>query len=148
MPDGIGDMLSKNVELALQKNQVIGIEFSKNDIHQKTRYFNATFYPAVDKSNEKSIGVCIQLKEITETAKAKAEIEDLKNFYQKILNNLPTDIAVLDKNYKYLFINPQAIANPDIRTWLIGKDDYEYASMKNISTDFADRRKSIFSRTS
>jgi signal transduction histidine kinase len=144
MPDGIGDMLSKNVELALQKNQVIRIEFSKNDIHQKTRYFNATFYPAVDKPNDKSIGVCIQLKEITETAKAKAEIEDLKNFYQKILNNLPTDIAVLDKNYKYLFINPQAIANPDIRTWLIGKDDYEYASMKNISTDFADRRKTIF----
>ena len=144
MPDGIGDMLSKNIELALQKNRVIRIEFSRNDIHQNTRYFNVTFYPAVDKPNEKSIGVCIQLKEITEGAKAKAEIEELKNFYQKILNNLPTDIAVLDKNYKYLFINPQAIANPDIRTWLIGKDDYEYASMKNISTDFADRRKSIF----
>jgi signal transduction histidine kinase len=72
----------------------------------------------------------------------------LKNFYQKIINNLPTDIAVLDKNHKYLFINPQAIANAEIRNWLIGKDDYEYATMKNISPEFADRRNAIFNEVS
>ncbi|MFN6091929.1 MAG: ATP-binding protein, partial [Bacteroidota bacterium] len=148
MPDEIGDILIKNIELALQKNEIIRIEFSKKDIYNKTRYFTTTFYPALDKPNEKTIGVCIQLKEITETAKAKAEIEDLKNFYQKIINNLPTDIAVLDKNHKYLFINPQAIANAEIRNWLIGKDDYEYATMKNISPEFADRRNAIFNEVS
>lgn len=144
MPDEIGELLSKNVELALNENRIIRLEFNKNDINKNIRFFSATFYPAIDKPNEKSIGVCIQLKEITDTAKAKEEIIELKNFYQKILNNLPTDIAVLDKNYKYLFINPQAISNPDVRTWLIGKDDYEYATMKKISPEFADRRKGIF----
>ena len=144
MPDEIGGLLSKNVDLALKENRIIRIEFNKKDINKTTRFFSATFYPAIDKPNEKSIGVCIQLKEITDAAKAKEEIVELKNFYQKILNNLPTDIAVLDKNYKYLFINPQAIANPEVRTWLIGKDDYEYASMRNISTEFADRRKNVF----
>ncbi len=144
MPDEIGELLSKNVELALKENRIIRLEFNKNDINKNTRFFSATFYPAIDKPNEKSIGVCIQLKEITDTAKAKEEIVELKNFYQKILNNLPTDIAVLDKNYKYLFINPQAISNPEIRNWLIGKDDFEYAKYKNINTDFAERRKGIF----
>ena len=144
MPDEIGELLSKNVEIALKENRIIRLEFNKKDINKNIRFFSATFYPAIDKPNEKSIGVCIQLKEITETAKAKEEIVELKNFYQKILNNLPTDIAVLDKNYKYLFINPQAIANPEVRTSLIGKDDYEYAAMRNVSTEFADRRKSVF----
>jgi len=144
MPEELGDLMAQNVELALKENKVVRIEFEKKDLKNKPRFFIATFYPAVDKPNDKSIGVCIQLKEITETAIAKAEIEDLKNFYQKILNNLPTDIAVLDKNYKYLFINPQAIANTEVRNWLIGKDDYEYATMKNISSEFADRRLSIF----
>jgi PAS domain S-box-containing protein len=144
MPEELGDLMAQNVKLALKENKVVRIEFEKKDLKNKPRFFIATFYPAVDKPNDKSIGVCIQLKEITETAIAKAEIEDLKNFYQKILNHLPTDIAVLDKNYKYLFINPQAIANTEVRNWLIGKDDYEYATMKNISSEFADRRLSIF----
>ena len=144
LPDGIGSLLKKNVELALSENRIIKIEFNKSDINLKSRYFSATFYPANDKPNNKSVGVCIQLKEITETAKAKEEIVELKNFYQKILNNLPTDIAVLSNDYKYLFINPQAIANPEVRNWLIGKDDYEYAASKNISTEFADRRKQVF----
>lgn len=144
MPDEIGGLLSKNVDLALKENRIIRLDFNLRDINNNIRFFNATFYPAIDKPNEKSIGVCIQLKDITETARAKEEVIELKNFYQKILNNLPTDIAVLDKNYKYLFINPQAISNPEIRSWLIGKDDYEYAAMRNISTEFADKRKSVF----
>ena len=144
LPNEIGSLLKKNVELALIENRIIRIEFNKSDINLNSRYFSATFYPANDKPNNKSIGVCIQLKEITETAKAKEEIVELKNFYQKILNNLPTDIAVLSNDYKYLFINPQAISNPEVRNWLIGKDDYEYAANKNISTEFADRRKQVF----
>ena len=144
LPNEIGSLLKKNVELALIENRIIKIEFNKSDINLNSRYFSATFYPANDKPNNKSIGVCIQLKEITENAKAKEEIVELKNFYQKILNNLPTDIAVLSNDYKYLFINPQAISNPEVRNWMIGKDDYEYAASKNISTEFADRRKQVF----
>lgn len=144
MPKEIGEFLAKNVESAMKENKIIRTELNQNDVNNNSRFFNATFYPAIDKPNEKSIGVCIQLKEITETAKAKEQVVEWKNFYQKILNNLPTDIAVIDKDYKYLFINPQAISNPEIRNWLIGKDDFEYAKFKNINTDFAERRKGIF----
>lgn len=144
MPDQIKNFFIENSNLALEKNNIVRKEFNHKDTHNNIRHFNTTFFPAIDKPNNKSIGVCIQLKEITETAKAKEEVVELKNFYQKILNNLPTDIAVLDKDYKYLFINPQAISNPEIRNWLIGKDDFEYAKYKNINTDFAERRKGIF----
>ncbi|MFM7015199.1 MAG: ATP-binding protein [Bacteroidota bacterium] len=144
MPESVKELFEQNSALALKKNSIIRKEFSHNDIKNNQRYFSATFYPAIDKPNNRSIGICIQLKEITATEKAKKEIFELKNFYEKILNNLPTDIAVLDKDYKYLFINPQAISNEATREWLVGKDDYDYARLKNINADFADRRKHIF----
>ena len=144
MPEEIRELFLTNTTDALNNNSIIKKEFSLSDANSKGRFFNVTFFSAIDKTSNKSVGVCIQLKETTETNQAKEEIIALKNFYEKILNNLPTDIAVLDKNYNYLFINPQAISNQEIRSWLIGKDDYDYAKYKGIKTDFADRRKSIF----
>ena len=145
MPGPIKELFLTNIEDSLYNSKLIKREFNYRDVNNNMRFFIITFFPAVEKPNSRSIGVCIQLKETTETTKAKEEVVELKNFYQRILNNLPTDIAVLDKNYKYLFINPQAITNAETRNWLIGKDDYDYAKLKNISSDFADRRKAIFS---
>lgn len=145
IPDEIKDPFIANATTALDKNSIIKKEFRLTDAKNDQRHFNTTFFPVIERSTGKSIGVCVQLKEITENAKAKEELISLKNFYQKILNNLPTDIAVLDKDNKYLFINPQAISNHETREWLLGKNDYDYADLKNIKSDFADRRKNIFS---
>ena len=144
IPNEIKDSIIDNSTIALNKNAIIKKDFALTDAKNNRRNFNTTFFPVINKSTGNSIGVCIQLKEITETEKAKKELISLKNFYQKILNNLPTDIAVLDKDYNYLFINPQAISNRETREWLIGKNDYDYADLKNIKSDFADRRKNIF----
>ena len=144
IPNEIKDSIIDNSTIALNKNAIIKKDFALTDAKNNRRNFNTTFFPVINKSTGNSIGVCIQLKEITENEKAKKELLSLKNFYQKILNNLPTDIAVLDKDYNYLFINPQAISNRETREWLIGKNDYDYADLKNIKSDFADRRKNIF----
>ena len=145
IPSEIKDSFIDSSTNVLNKNTIIKKDFRLTDEKKDWRHFNATFFPVIDKSTGNSIGVCIQLKEITENAKDKEELISLKNFYQKILNNLPTDIAVLDKDHNYLFINPQAISNQETREWLIGKNDYDYADLKNIKSDFADRRKNIFS---
>ena len=68
------------------------------------------------------------------------------NFYEFILNNLPTDIAVFDLNHKYLFINPNAILDNALRNYLIGKDDYDYCRYKGISTELADSRREMFNK--
>jgi PAS domain S-box-containing protein len=72
------------------------------------------------------------------------EVIGLKNFYEFILNNIPSDIAVFDTSHKYVFVNPNGIANPEIRQFMIGKDDYDYCRFRGISTDIADKRRKIF----
>jgi PAS domain S-box-containing protein len=59
------------------------------------------------------------------------ELDKQKSFYETILNNIPTDIAVFDSNHRYLFVNPFAIGNEELRKYIIGKDDFEYARYRN-----------------
>jgi|GEM_PF-5378529 len=82
--------------------------------------------------------------ESTEKVKRKSEIESQKVFYESILNNIPIDIAVFDENHKYVFVNKEAIKDEKIRKWIIGKDDFDYAKLKNLSTEFAQKRRDIF----
>ena len=72
------------------------------------------------------------------------EITSVKNFYEFILNNIPSDIAVFDRNHRYIFVNPNGIANPEIRQFIIGKDDYDYCRHRGIPFNVADQRRAIF----
>ncbi|MEY4084910.1 MAG: hypothetical protein RL074_697, partial [Bacteroidota bacterium] len=38
-----------------------------------------------------------------------------KELYKKILDRLPTEIAVFDSNHRYLYVNPAAIQNEELR---------------------------------
>jgi PAS domain S-box-containing protein len=67
-----------------------------------------------------------------------------KEFYKKILDRLPTEIAVFDQNHKYLYVNPAAIQNEDLRKFIIGKDDFEYAKYTQRDPLFAEERRNRF----
>lgn len=75
------------------------------------------------------------------------EVHAQKNFYEKLLNNIPADIAIFNNRHQYVFINKIAIANQETREWLIGKDDFDYCAAKNKSTELAVRRREVFSET-
>lgn len=67
-----------------------------------------------------------------------------KDFYENILNNIPVDIAVFDENHKYLFVNPQAIKNDDLRSYIIGKDDFDYCKYVDRDIEVAKLRREQF----
>jgi PAS domain S-box-containing protein len=64
--------------------------------------------------------------DITERKLAAFQLENQKEFYESILNNIPTEIAVFDTENKYLFANPSAIRDTEIRNFMIGKNDSEF----------------------
>ena len=66
-----------------------------------------------------------------------------KELYKKILTNLPSDVAVLDPDFKYLFVNPIAVSNSDTREWIIGKTDYEYCTYSGCDTQLAENRMAL-----
>lgn len=67
-----------------------------------------------------------------------------KEFYKKILDRLPTEVAVFDQNHKYLYVNPAAIQNDELRNFIIGKDDFEYAKYTDRDPLFANERRDRF----
>jgi signal transduction histidine kinase len=78
------------------------------------------------------------------TAETQEKLDKQREFYENILNKLPTDIAVFDANHRYLFVNPGAIGNEEYRKFIIGKDDYEYVAYRNRDISIADGRRAKF----
>ena len=72
------------------------------------------------------------------------EVKTQKDFYENILNNIPIDIAVFDKDHKYVFVNPQAIKNDDLRSYIIGKDDFDYCKYVDRDIEIANLRRNQF----
>ena len=72
------------------------------------------------------------------------EIRKQEKFYHNILDKLPLDVALFDNDRRYLYVNRNAIKNDEVRAWIIGKDDYEYARYKGLDSAFADERSALF----
>ncbi len=72
------------------------------------------------------------------------QLDKQKEFYENILNKLPTDIAVFNADHQYLFVNPGAISVKEYRNFIIGKDDYQYAEYRNRNPATADKRRAQF----
>jgi PAS domain S-box-containing protein len=87
------------------------------------------------------IGNC---RDITDYVKGQQKLLLQKEFYEKILNQLPTDVAVFDHNYKYIFLNPAAIKNNELREFIKGRDDFEYANYTGRDNTFAKKRRNNF----
>lgn len=84
------------------------------------------------------------INDITGRKLIAAQLDKQKEFYENILNKLPTDIAVFDAEHKYLFVNPGAISVEEYRKFIIGKDDYQYAQFRNRPLSTADGRRAQF----
>lgn len=67
-----------------------------------------------------------------------------REFNDSILSNIPADVAVFDKNHSYLFISPNGVADPEMRNWLIGKNDFDYCLKKGLDSTMALKREDYF----
>lgn len=110
------------------------------------------------KSNNKDISfVCIPMpdegyiniygRDITEKKIIETKIGEQKRFYEQILNNIPADIAVFDKTHRYLFLNPMAVKDDELREWLIGKKDEDYITKKSKPISIVTERRAVFNST-
>jgi signal transduction histidine kinase len=56
---------------------------------------------------------------------------------------------VFDDQHKYLYLNKEAVKNDEIREWLIGRDDFDYANLKGLPllSESAQFRRNQFNNT-
>jgi len=120
--------------------EITTINYKKNG---KPYWVNFSIRPVADNTGQYTHWISIQ-RDVTDMVKANAEIQYQKKFTEDILNNIPTDIAVFDKDHNYLFVNPHAIKSDEVRKWMIHKNDFDYAIMRNLDDTMAKRRWTIF----
>lgn len=125
-------------ELISKKSMVLGERFELVDGRILSRDFIPMTYEG------KHIGHLWMYVDITLEEKAQRALEEQKQFYEAILNNIPADIAVLDKDQHYLYLNPVAVKNSEIRNWLIGKTDRDYVQYRNKSLSLFKKRDQQF----
>lgn len=87
------------------------------------------------------IGNC---RDITEHIEARQKLLQQKEFYEKILDKIPTDIAVFDSSHNYLYLNPFAIKDEELRKYIIGKNDFEFAKHTGRNSISAQKRRIKF----
>jgi PAS domain S-box-containing protein len=120
--------------------EITTINYKKN---RMPYWVHFSVRPVADDKGTYTHWISIQ-RDVTDIVTANAELENQKKFTEDILKNIPTDIAVFDKNHNYLYINPNAIKNEEMRKWMIGKNDFDYIKLKNLDDFIAKRRWSLF----
>ncbi|WP_324674299.1 PAS domain-containing protein [Hymenobacter sp. GOD-10R] len=82
--------------------------------------------------------------DITLQEEARQRLQEQEAFYNAILNHMPADISVFDAAHRYRFVNNQAVRDPDLREWLIGKDNFQYFLRQQRSRTMAEQRHFLF----
>ena len=91
-------------------------------------------------------GVAVTIRDITQRKEAEREVNRLNNFYEHVLDSMPTQLAVLDREGRFVYINPNTVSDPALRKWLIGKTDIDYCRRRNKDLSLARQRRRRISR--
>lgn len=72
-------------------------------------------------------------------------LQEQKDYYESLLNNVPADFAIFNTEHRYEFVNTRAFPGQYIREWVIGKTDYEYQELNDSPKNIAEQRRKYFS---
>jgi len=92
------------------------------------------------------VAIWVTFRDISEKKKVQDEVKNQKIFYEFILDNIDSDISVLNEEYKYEYANPSMLANSDLSVWLLNKDDSEFAEKLELPDDFVRQRQYYLER--
>ncbi|MFW5972772.1 MAG: PAS domain S-box protein [Bacteroidota bacterium] len=80
------------------------------------------------------------LLDVTERERSRREIHRLTAFYEETLNRLPVEIAVFDRDLRYLYLNPVAVEDVTLRARLIGRHMTEFRTAQSADDIVFERR--------
>jgi len=89
-------------------------------------------------------GVLVVGRDVTEEDDIRRAFVEQRLFYQTILEELPYQVAVLDHEARYTYVNPAAVGNPEVRAGIIGRTDEEYCDWRGHDPALAAIRRQHF----
>ena len=103
---------------------VLNFRCASQTVRGSPLQLNLNITPVQDTGGQTLRFVCC-VEEVSARQRLQDQLEGQKQFYENILDHIPTEIGVLDQNLRYLYINPEAIKDPELRAWSLGKTDAE-----------------------
>ena len=108
---------------------------TEKGIELMRRHFVPVF--AADGALRMMVGTGI---DTTKRRLAERKLEEQRQFYEFVLDQMPCDMAVFDADFRYLFVNTSGIKNPDARKWVIGKNNFDYCQQYGHPVSLAEER--------
>ncbi len=90
------------------------------------------------------VGRVWSFRDVTKRKLAKKEAEDLKLFYERVMDELPIELAVLDTEFRYRYVNRGSLSDAERRVWIIGKTDMDYCQEYGVDPEVAGRRQAWY----
>ena len=112
-----------------------GFKIEKAKLLNSPNYFHIEGR-IIENQKEGSLLIGI-FQDISTIVLAEEKTNELKLFYETILNSLPPNVLVFDRKQNYLFINPSTVADPKIREQLIGKNYFDCIDLTGVDITIA-----------
>ncbi len=80
----------------------------------------------------RSIRTGRELANSEERLHAADDLAEMREFFEDALNKLPLEVAILDKEGRYQYVNPAAVGDPDVRAWMVGKTTVDYGRERGV----------------
>lgn len=95
--------------------------------------------PYIDSGQDRILWQTVETDTI---ARLEQLLSNERNFFDLVFNNIDSDIAIFDSQHRYRYVNKHGIADAGLRKWIIGKDDFDYCTYRNVpSTKAFERRR-------
>ena len=111
------------------KDEIVWFEINSKVVHKESKIFLEG-----------------TIKNITSARNLEDNLKKKTIFNELVLDNVPADIALFDKDHNYLFINKNGVKNDELRDWLIGKNDFDYFTLKGLDNTLAQSRRNYFNQ--
>jgi signal transduction histidine kinase len=59
---------------------------------------------------------------------------------RQVLDQLPSELVVVDPDIRFLVVNRAAVKDDELRSWMIGKTDFEFWQRKNQASELSKKR--------
>ena len=87
----------------------------------------------------KDWGYVLYLTDVSHRYQAETLKADIQR-YRQILEELPVEVVVLDAEDRFEYLNPAAIAEPELRQWLIGRTEQDLQARRSSPDEITEQR--------
>nr|WP_277235240.1 PAS domain-containing hybrid sensor histidine kinase/response regulator [Hymenobacter sp. YC55] len=90
--------------------------------------------------------VTLYLTDVTARQQVEQQLAEQRLFYENTLSQVPMAVAVIDTDFRYLFVNPALEPDPAIRAWMVGKTNEEAGAFRERPQALIARRRLCFNQ--